>query len=204
MCANKITATPICEFIKSFLGDFRSMRNINDKSNCICAACSKCLQQIYGYDGIKQKVAEKETKLYNLLLATEVKLGMNNGPVEIRNEIWMNGFEISTFDLNTGATDSYECHSKTLAPFIPPQPSTSSSMPNTYRKRSSPVANTPKSQSKKTKVMEMEYPKPAFAVRFVMCRGNLKFCMRAFSLFQNGINRLEKCHSTYSINKKVL
>lgn len=74
------TETPICQFIKTLLADFDSVRNIDDESNYICA---ECLQQIDDYDWIKQQAIEQEAKLRHLLLTTEIQLCVKNEPDEI-------------------------------------------------------------------------------------------------------------------------
>lgn len=65
------TQTPIAEFIRLFLGDFQSIRNIDDEYNYIC---SGCLEQIDDYDWCRHQAMEHEKKLCNLLLTTETKL----------------------------------------------------------------------------------------------------------------------------------
>lgn len=74
------TRTPIVDFVRNFLGDFHSSRNIDDESNCICF---ECLNQIDEYDRMRQQVSDQESKLRDLLLATEVKFCANREPVEI-------------------------------------------------------------------------------------------------------------------------
>lgn len=64
------TQTSISEFIRKFLGDSGSLRDIDNESNCICV---ECLLEIDEYDRLTQQVIEQETKLRNLLLATETK-----------------------------------------------------------------------------------------------------------------------------------
>ena len=71
------TQTPIADYIRQFLGDFHSTRNIEDEFNHICA---ECLQQIDDYDWMKQQANEQEAKLCILLLKTEAKFSENNEP----------------------------------------------------------------------------------------------------------------------------
>lgn len=67
--------TPISDFIRKFLGDFESSRNIDDESNCIC---SKCLIQVIEYDLTTQKAIEQEKALRELLISTEMDLNLNS------------------------------------------------------------------------------------------------------------------------------
>lgn len=60
--------TPIVDFLKRFLNDFESRRNIENESNCIC---SKCLDRIDDYDWMCVSCTEKENELKELLMATE-------------------------------------------------------------------------------------------------------------------------------------
>lgn len=68
---SQYTNTPICEFIKPFLADFDSVRNIDDASNHICI---ECWQQMNDYDWMKQQTIEREANLRHLLLSTEIDL----------------------------------------------------------------------------------------------------------------------------------
>ncbi|XP_055305979.1 zinc finger protein 271-like [Sitodiplosis mosellana] len=60
--------TPIVDFLKRFLDDFVSQRNIESESNCICA---KCLDRIDDYDWVWISCTEKEKVLKELLWTTE-------------------------------------------------------------------------------------------------------------------------------------
>ena len=60
--------TPIVDFLKRFLDDFKSPRSIENESNCICA---KCLDRIDDYDWLCVSCSEKEKELKELLWATE-------------------------------------------------------------------------------------------------------------------------------------
>lgn len=76
---SKHSGTPIIEFIKKFLNDYASKRNINDKSNCIC---SDCLCRIHSYDWMCLKVKEQEREFRTLLLQTEIKFVANQIKIE--------------------------------------------------------------------------------------------------------------------------
>lgn len=77
---SQYTQTTISQFIRNFLGDFASLRNIDNESNCIC---TECLRQIDCYDLICQQVLEQETKLRELLWTTETKyMDMKEEPID--------------------------------------------------------------------------------------------------------------------------
>lgn len=65
------TQAPVSQFIRKFLGDFKSFRNIDSESNCICR---ECLQKIDDYDWSCQHAIDQEVKLRDLLWTTEAKL----------------------------------------------------------------------------------------------------------------------------------
>lgn len=65
------TQTSISHLIRQFLGDFQSMRNIDNESNCICG---ECVQKIDDYDWTCHRAIEQEEKLRDLLWSTEAKL----------------------------------------------------------------------------------------------------------------------------------
>lgn len=112
------TSTPIDEFIKSFLDDFPSLRNIDDDTNCICV---DCLQQIDDYDWMQQQADQKKTQLRNLLLATEMKVSVIDEGVDTKYEVEdyqhdtveMDGFVIEAMD-TTGGGSGWQ--SQELAP----------------------------------------------------------------------------------------
>lgn len=60
--------TLVTDFIKRFLGDFKSMRSINDEENCIC---SECLNKIEEYDWTCLLAKRYEKEMYEVLVQTE-------------------------------------------------------------------------------------------------------------------------------------
>lgn len=62
------SATSIAEFIKRFLGDFHTQRNISDESNCICV---ECLQKIDEYDWACVMAKRFKSELRKILIKTE-------------------------------------------------------------------------------------------------------------------------------------
>lgn len=85
------TQTPITEFIRQFLDNFESPRDLNDENNHICA---ECLQEIDDYDWMKEQAIEQEAKLRYLLLSTEAKIRANGNFVESENDATVtNGLE---------------------------------------------------------------------------------------------------------------
>lgn len=90
------TQTPVSQFIRKFLGDFESLRNIADDSNCIC---DECLRQIDEHDWMCQQVIEQETKLRDLLLATETKhLVIKVEPIGMNADTEHDHSEVMAFD----------------------------------------------------------------------------------------------------------
>lgn len=91
------TGTSICEFIRTFLAGFHSVRNIFDDSNHICI---KCLQQINDYDWMRHQTIVQEAKLRQLLLSTEVNwINIRNASVEIENDGDSNGLMFAKKEL---------------------------------------------------------------------------------------------------------
>lgn len=62
------SCTFVTDFIKSILGDFNLMQNIDDESNCICA---DCLNRFEEYDWTCTLAKQYEKELYDLLVKTE-------------------------------------------------------------------------------------------------------------------------------------
>lgn len=66
--------TVLIDFIQKFLGDFKSQRQMNDVTNCICL---DCLERINAYDLTCQHALQQENQLRDLLLETEMQLQQN-------------------------------------------------------------------------------------------------------------------------------
>lgn len=65
---SKHSRTSIAEFLKKFLDDYPTDRNLYHQGNCIC---NECVSKIYAYDWTCIKAKEQETELRNILLKTE-------------------------------------------------------------------------------------------------------------------------------------
>lgn len=65
---SKHSATPIVEFVRRFVKDYETQRNVANEFNCIC---NICLSKIYAYDWTCMKAKEQETELRCMLLKTE-------------------------------------------------------------------------------------------------------------------------------------
>lgn len=76
------SATTIREFIKRFLNESKSGRNVDDQSNCICAGC---FEQISFYDLYRTKRMEQETKLKRILLKTEAFFTQKSIEIKVEN-----------------------------------------------------------------------------------------------------------------------
>lgn len=96
------TNTPISRLIRIFLGDFESVRNVDDESNCICV---ECLQQFDNYDRICQHAVEQKTKLRDLLWSSEAKIiEMKEAVLNETNE----DTEIDQFEANSSNNSNIE------------------------------------------------------------------------------------------------
>lgn len=73
----------ISELIRRFLGDFQSLRNIDDESNCICW---QCLDRVNEWDLAYKTADIKYKTLQSLLLSTEISERDKINPIEFKTE----------------------------------------------------------------------------------------------------------------------
>lgn len=91
---SKHSKTSIATFIKTFLKDNVSERNVDDESNCIC---SDCLSRIYAYDWMCINVKKQENELRQLLLKTEMSFMIPH----IKSEFeFVNSMDLAHTDYN--------------------------------------------------------------------------------------------------------